>query len=86
MPILKIEGGQAFSFGNREDARVIQLSLDDAIKLISKYSIKRPSLRENLFGLFSFLNIGRNLKARYNINDYSKTCTKQEKKWVSVEP
>jgi hypothetical protein len=65
MPVLRLEGGQAYSFGNREDARIIEITTADALTLLSKYSIKYPLLRENLVGLWSFLNIGRNLKARY---------------------
>lgn len=65
MPTLTISNTE-IGFDARERDRVVEIATEDSLLFFNNHVIENPSLLENLFGLYSFINIGRNLKARFS--------------------
>jgi len=64
MPTLTISNTE-IGFDARERDRVVEIHTEDALRFYNNHVVENPSLLENLFGLYSFLELGRDLKARY---------------------
>lgn len=64
MPTLTISNTE-IGFDARERDRVVEIQTEDSLRFYNNHVVENPSLIENLFGLYSFLEIGRDLKARY---------------------
>jgi len=66
MPILTIDGNANPSFNNGVfDTRVFQVDTDVVLQFFRHYSVRQPALAEDTLGLYSYLNVGRNGKARF---------------------
>jgi len=64
MPILNITKDD-ISFSGQLTDRVIEIDTEASLQFFEHYSVRQPALAEDTLGMYSYLPIGRDLKARF---------------------